>query len=269
MFSLVKAAEGPLVAVALHNGHDLRPEIARKMALPERDRLREEDPYTGRWTEIGDTRIIVQRSRFEHDLNRPRDTAVYRRPDDAWGLQLWNEELTDEEVARSLSSYDRFYQECYRCFSDLEKQFGFFVVYDLHSYNHRRGGPNGPAADPSSNPEVNVGTGSLDRDRLGAVVDTFIQDLRAFDFLGRSLDVRENVKFLGRHLARWTHEHFPVSACVLALEFKKFWMDEWTGELHQEQFDAITRALRATTANVVAAARRISGAAPGGGRQAS
>jgi len=124
-------------------------------------------------------------------------------------------------------------------------------------------------ADPSSNPEVNVVTGSLDRDRWGAVVDTFIHDLRTFDFLGRSLDVRENVKFLGRQLPRWTHENFPASACVLALEFKKFWMDEWSGELHQELFDAITRALRATTANVVAAARRVSGAGPGGGRQDS
>ena len=269
MFSLVKAAEGPLVAVAVHNGHDLRTEIGKKMALPEPDRLREEDPYTGRWTEIGDTRIIVRQSRFEHDLNRPRDTAIYRRPEDAWGLQMWSEELTDDEVARSLASYDSFYQACHRCFSELEKQFGFFVVYDLHSYNHMRNGPDGEAADPASNPEVNVGTGSLDRGRWGTVVDTFIEGMRSFDFLGRSLDVRENVKFLGRQLAKWTHENFPDSGCVLAVEFKKFWMDEWSGELHQEKFDAITRALGSTTAEVVAAARQASKPGPRAGQRST
>jgi len=269
MFSLVKATEGPLVAVAVHNGHDLRPEIAKKMALSEQDRLREEDPYTGRWTEIGDTRIIVRRSRFEHDLNRPRETAIYRHPEDAWGLQMWKEELTDDEVARSLSSYDSFYQACHRCFSEVKEKFGYFVVYDLHSYNHMRNGPGGAAADPASNPEVNVGTGSLDRGRWGPVVDAFIRNMRSFDFLGRSLDVRENVKFLGRQLARWTHENFPDSGCVLALEFKKFWMDEWSGEVHQEPFDAIMRALRSTTADVVEAARKASQTAPRSGQPAT
>lgn len=267
MFNLVKAAEGPLVAIAVHNGHDLRAEIGRKMQLPESDRLREEDPYTGRWTEVGDTRIIVNQSRFEHDLNRPRDTTIYRRPEDAWGLQMWSEELTDEEVARSLASYDSFYRACHACFSELKKQFGFFVVYDLHSYNHKRDGSSGQAADPSANPEVNVGTGTLDRELWGAVVDTFIQDMRSFDFLGRSLDVRENVKFRGRQLAQWTHENFPGSGCVLALEFKKFWMDEWSGRVDQEQFDAIPRALRSTTADVVAAARSCFETGSRGGRR--
>ena len=44
--------EGPLVAVALHAGHDLRPEVREIMNLTEEERLREEDPFTGEWTEI-------------------------------------------------------------------------------------------------------------------------------------------------------------------------------------------------------------------------
>ena len=53
------------------------------------------------------------------------------------------------------------------------------VAFDVHSYNHRRDGAGTPASDPVDNPEVNVGTGSLDRDRWGHVVDSFIDALAA------------------------------------------------------------------------------------------
>src|ERR687884_306413 len=56
-----------------------------------------------------------------------------------------------------------------------------FVVLDLHSYNHRRSGPEAPPADPAGNPEINVGTGSLDRERWGPLVDRFADDLRTVD----------------------------------------------------------------------------------------
>ena len=31
----------------------------------------------------------ARRSRFEVDLNRPREEAVYRVPEDCWGLDVW------------------------------------------------------------------------------------------------------------------------------------------------------------------------------------
>ncbi len=260
-FRIHTEREGPLVATAVHNGHELRDEIAVKMVLPESDRLREEDPYTGRWTEIGDTRIVVERSRFEADLNRPRETAIYVHPEDSWGLRVWKSDLTEAEIERSLAEYDAFYEQCGRIFSRLEKKFGFFVVFDLHSYNHLRSGPDSAPADPEQNPEVNVGTGSLNRTLWGPVVDRFIEEMRTFDFLGRSLDVRENVKFKGRQLAKWTHERFPKSGCVLAIEFKKFFMNEWTGEIHRGSYDAILRALRAAAPRVADEAGRVAGGA--------
>ena len=76
---LVEKADDPVVAVALHDGHGLREDVAALMALSDSDRLRKEDPFTGGWTSIAPTRVIAQRSRFEIDLNRPRDKAVYRR----------------------------------------------------------------------------------------------------------------------------------------------------------------------------------------------
>ncbi len=238
--------DSPIVATAIHDGHKLHPEIAEIMQLSDAERLREEDPFTGRWTQIADNRLIGTHSRFEVDLNRPRAKAVYIQPEDAWGLHVWKETPSKEVINTSLAYYDSFYEEARQLFADLERQFGKFVVLDLHTYNHRREGSNGPMADPELNPEVNLGTGTMERERWTPIIEGFMHDLRAFDFMGRHLDVRENIKFRGGQFARWTHENFPESACVLSVEFKKFFMDEWTGVADTDQLDAIHSSLAST-----------------------
>lgn len=247
----IAEGQGPIAATAIHDGHDLRDEVRRIMALGELDRLREEDPHTGIWTSVASTRIVVRRSRFEVDLNRPREQAVYRSPADAWGLSIWSQPPPDDLVARSLAEYDAFYTAAHRVFSEMERRFGRFVVLDLHSYNHRRAGANEPPEPAEGNPEVNLGTGSLDRSVWSGLVERFLADLRSFDFLGRHLDVRENVRFRGGRLSRWIHGSFPQSACCLAIEFKKFFMDEWTGEIDLEEFETISRALQATLPGLI------------------
>ncbi len=243
--------EGPIFATAIHAGHALRGELLPLMALDEATRLREEDPYTDYWVKIVPGWIVMTHSRFEVDLNRDRDEAVYRAPDMAWGLHLWKAPLSDEIVDHSLEEYDAFYDELEALLTRLANHYQHFVIFDIHAYNYRRQGPEGPPADPSLNPEVNVGTGTLNRKLWGHIVDRFIKDLRNFEFLGRHLDVRENVKFKGRHLARWIHDKFPNSACVLSIEFKKFFMDEWTGEADEKLLRAIREALRSTIPGIL------------------
>lgn len=243
----------PVVAVALHDGHDVRPEVAALFAISEADRWREEDPFTANWTAVGDTRIVGKRSRFEFDLNRPREKAVYLKPEDAWGLHVWHSVPSPEIIARSLAEYDAFYATVKRVFADLERRFGRFVVYELHTYNHRRLGPQALPADPSYNPEVNLGTGRMNRNYWKPVVERFLGDLQEFDFLGRQLDVRENVRFQGGYFPYWVHQTFPQSACVLSIEVKKFFMDEWSNELDHQQMEAIRCALQSTVPGVLAA----------------
>ena len=243
---IVKEGSSPIVATAIHDGHELREEVRERMVLPEADRLREEDPYTGRWAEIAPTRLIARRSRFEVDLNRAREKAVYRRPEDCWGLEVWNGELPEDVVSRSLDEYDAFYAEARRVIQGVVDAHGCAVILDLHTYNHRREGPDGPEADPETNPEVNIGTGSVDRSVWGNLVNGFMEDVRAYDFGGRHLDVRENVKFRGANFARWVHATWPGRACDIAIEFKKFFMDEWTGEFFEEPCRHITGALQNT-----------------------
>ncbi|MDH3285218.1 MAG: N-formylglutamate amidohydrolase [Acidobacteriota bacterium] len=249
--------DGPIVATAIHDGHALREEVAALTALSDGDRLREEDPYTGEWTKVAATRLVATRSRFEVDLNRPRDKAVYAKPADAWGLDLWKKPPSEALLGRSLEVYDAFYAELSRVLTGLIQRFGGVVVLDLHSYNHRRDGPAGPEADPSQNPEVNVGTGTLDRERWAPVVDRCIADLQTHDFLGRSLDVRENVKFRGGNMSRWINQNFNGRACSIALEFKKFFMDEWSGEIEKQSYDQIAPALRSSASGLRRELRRV------------
>ncbi len=243
--------EGPLVAAAIHAGHAIRDEAAAHLALEEGGRLREEDPFTDAWTEIAPTRVVALRSRFEVDLNRPREKAVYRRPEDAWGLKVWTSELPETVIAESLAEYDAFYAAMRDLLKQVEHDSGRFFVFDLHSYNHRRDGQDVPAAEESNNPQVNIGTGTMNCALWAPVVERLASDLRAYDFPGGRLDVRENVKFRGGHFSRWVNETFPHTGCALALEFKKFFMDEWTGEADRHLLRAIGDALRSTTQGVL------------------
>ena len=243
--------KGPLVASAIHSGGEVRNDLANGFKLDITQRKREEDPFTEIWTSVGDSRIIVHTSRFEVDLNRPRDKAVYVNPEDAWGLDIWKTPPGEEDINNSLEKYDEFYEEVKTLFRGLRDEHGKFFVYDIHTYNHMRDGTSGPPADPEANPEVNIGTGNLDRDKWGALVDRFMNDLSSFDYEGRKLDVRENVKFRGGQFSKWIGENFPGSACCIAVEFKKFFMDEWTGIPDMNQVELINKALHSTAPGVL------------------
>jgi N-formylglutamate amidohydrolase len=238
--------ETPVIATAIHAGHDVRPAVAGCLAIDEATRLREEDPYTDRLAALVPSHVLVSRSRFEIDLNRPRDKAIYLEVADSWGIQVWREPCSDELVAGSLAAYDRFYAALDRLLQDRVRRRGGFVVLDLHSYNHRRGGADGEPADPAGNPEINLGTGTVDRARWGALVDRFAADLAACRVGGHRLDVRENVKFRGGAMSAWINQRFAGAGCALAIELKKTFMDEWTGELDTVQLAELGRALTAT-----------------------
>lgn len=248
---------GPLIATAVHDGHETREDVAKHIALSDLEQLREEDPFTGQWANVAPIRIVGTRSRFEVDLNRPRENAVYRKPEDAWGLTVWKDDPANEMFETSLAQYDAFYSAMHEFFTAIVEQHGHFVVFDLHTYNHRRQGPDGPVADPDANPQVNLGTGTMDRHRWGSVVDAFTDSLRSFDFPGGPLDVRENVKFRGGNWPRWIHENFPTTGVAIAIEFKKFFMDEWSGEPNEAMVAAIGDALQSTVPAVLGSLKSI------------
>jgi N-formylglutamate amidohydrolase len=233
----------PILAAAIHAGHSLRPEIAERIALDEEIRFREEDPYTDLLTGVVPFRVVVNRSRFEIDVNRPRGEAIYAGPDEAWGLQVWKEPLDPEAVETSLDIYDWFYEEIGQRLDALAALTPF-VVLDIHSYNHRRDGPDHPPADPSANPDINIGTGSLDRTYWASLVDRFTGDL--LSALPSTATVAENVRFKGGYFSQWIDERYAGRGCALALEFKKIFMDEWSGEVNLAHVGRLREALLST-----------------------
>lgn len=258
----VRYGDGPIVAVAVHDGHEVRPEIAERLALSEADRLREEDPFTSQWTSIAPTRIIGLRSRFEVDLNRTRDDAVYRTPADAWGLDVWNRSLEPDVVGRSLAIYDAFYDFMFALLSGIEQRHGAFFVYDLHSYNHHRAGATSAFAEVLENPQINICTGGMDLDRCEGIVNCFEGTMQAFDFPGGRLDVRRNVRFHATRFSRWVHESFPGTGVSLGIEVKKFYMNEWTGEADKNVVAAIGSALESTVRPIESALGKYPSSSP-------
>ncbi|MFC0359263.1 N-formylglutamate amidohydrolase [Kytococcus schroeteri] len=253
---LVGDFSGQLVGTSIHAGHGLREETAAAMVLDEDTRFREEDPFTDRIAAGAPARVLVHHSRFEVDLNRPREEAVYRSPEDAWGLDVWADGTLDEDVAaRSLEQYDRFYADLAERLDELAAR-GPFVVYDVHSYNHRRNGADAEPEPVEENPQVNLGTGTVDA-HWRPVVDAFTRSLGSQEVDGERIDVRENVKFEGRALAWFVHERYPSTGLCLALEFKKLYMDEWTGRPDDAHVEQLQRALTATHEPVLAALREV------------
>jgi N-formylglutamate amidohydrolase len=253
--SFTSPGADPILATAIHSGHDLRPELAAIVALDEMDRLREEDPHTGWVVSRFPANVVVHRSRFEVDLNRPRSEAVYRTPEEAWGLHIWSRPLTEGEVDDSLHLYDSFYADLASNLDEAVSRFGGFVLYDIHSYNHRRAGADARPDPASANPTINLGTGTLP-EKWRLVAEAFVESMRGSSFDGAPLDVRENVRFQGGQLTSWVHDNYTEKGCALAIELKKVFMDEWSGELDQVRLEQLGRALLASTDPVIEAFSR-------------
>ena len=243
---------GPVIATAIHDGHELRPAVAEAMHLPDADRLREEDPFTGQAVIGVPTHIVVHRSRFEFDLNRAAEAAVYRTPEQSWGLQVWRSDPGDSLISESLAIHAAYYRTLRALLDGIAEDHGRFVLIDVHSYNHRRDGPDRPAMPQEDAPDINIGTFSMPRTEWAFLLDPLMHAMRDFDFNGRKLDVRENVAFQGKgEQARFVHERYPGVGCAIALEFKKFYMDEWTGKPDPAELEAM-RAFITHSAQVAA-----------------
>jgi hypothetical protein len=124
------------------------------------------------------------------------------------------------------------------------------VVYDIHSYNHQREGQ-GKIADPSTNPDVNLGTANMNREVWESVVSATSECFKRFDYNGRTLDVRENIKFKGGYFGKWLFEQYADKICPISIEFKKLFMDEQTGKGFENEIILISDMVHASVHHVL------------------
>src|SRR5690606_14970951 len=122
----------PIITAAIHDGHAIAMPLLAYAHLQEHERFREEDPYTAYLANVAANRIVVETSRFQVDLNRRREEAVYRSPDAAWGLTVWQPALPESMVSQLLAGYDRFYRGVAQLIEQTIALFGKFVVLDIH-----------------------------------------------------------------------------------------------------------------------------------------
>lgn len=237
----LKEGDGPVIATAIHDGHTVREDVLQHMEICDADRLREEDPFTGIWAGAFPTQLIVHNSRFEVDVNRPRDIAIYKTPTQSWGLKVWKDQLPEELIAQTELYYDAFYLELTELIERKLEQHPYVFVFDIHSYCHQRQGPEMPFDPPEKNPEIDLvnETTNFDYNRFGNLWNRLHREIGRFDYFGRSLDVQANVRFQLAYLSTWLHKHFPNRVCAIQFEVKKFFMNEWTGQPYPEVIDKI------------------------------
>lgn len=226
---------GFFVCTAIHDGHQLRSALAKNCALSESERLYEEDPFTGEMISSMPITLIGLDSRYEYDLNRPEESAVYT---EAWGKQVWAKPLDESELQISLNKHALFYRILGALIKKIEKLHGNCLVYDLHSYNHLR------MDNELSPPTFNVGTEQLDSIRWGLVIKHWSKSLGMADLPNTETRSAIDEVFFGRgYLATFIKQNFKHTL-ALPTEVKKVFMNELNGESYPLVLDGLKSALK-------------------------
>lgn len=227
----VHLADSPFWVFAIHDGHQVDPAVGQFILLDENQRLREEDPYTASMAELPVNQLFVATSRFQLDINRKEEDAVYLRPEQAWGLNVWKDTLPSTILQQLYDEHRNFYQQLDSYIQHTIDKQGFFVAFDVHTYNAQRINEEQPI-DKTPNPQINLGT-HYNSKQWRPVIDAFIESVQSQQLLGEAIDIRENVKFKGGYLAQHILQKFGDRGCVLSIEFRKDFMNEWTGLPYQ------------------------------------
>jgi hypothetical protein len=235
--------------IAIHAGSNVRDEILTAMKVSRADRYREEDPYTGHFIRDFPIRIIARDSRFEYDINRDRGKAIYETPQMAWGLEVWNQPLTSKDIEKSMTKYDEFHGLMDIVTAYLLKQNRYAVIFDVHSYNYQR--EEKVSWQMDEKPVINIGTGPVNRELFGNVIDDLLGSLNGLSIAGHPISARENVVFKGGGLSRRLSPAYYDQLLILAIEFKKIFMDEWSGRLYEDTLGQLADAFSLGVKQVV------------------
>ena len=214
---------------AVHDGHQFRKELWENCKHTEYERWFEEDPETKEMVKDHPIVIAGCDSRFEYDLNRAPESAIY---DDAWGKQLWFNPLAEDLKEKSLQKHTNFYKVVNALVSKLEELFGICVVYDMHSYNWKRW--------TREVPTWNLGTSNIDNDRFGNEVETWREILSKVPFpRAISSSSKINDTFQGNgYFLKYITQNFN-NTLVLATEIAKVYCDELEYVIYPEVVNTV------------------------------
>jgi len=219
---------------AVHDGHQFRKELWENCIHTEYERWYEEDPETKNMVESHPIVIAGCDSRFEYDLNRTPEEAVFET---AWGKQLWKQPLSVNQKQKSQNKHDNFYKVVFALVTKLEEKHGICVVYDMHSYNWKRW--------DREVPTWNLGTSNVDHERFGADIESWRQRLSEFEFPHHIKSTSKiNDTFQGNgYFLKFITKHFQ-NTLVLATEIAKVYCDEYDYIIYPEVVSAVEAQLQ-------------------------
>jgi uncharacterized protein (TIGR02421 family) len=237
-FQIKIARYAPFCCTSVHSGGKLRPELQRKIAINDYQRWYEEDPFTDDFIKSMPITIIGLDSRYEYDLNRAPNECIYT---EAWGKMVWKRKLSATEIKTSKQKHANYYAVLHALITKLEQKFGACVVYDIHSYNHKRW--------EREVPLFNVGTERIDNVRFAGIVDNWADELAKVALTGIENTIALNDVFrgLGYNLEYIT-QNFK-STLVLATEIKKVYCDELTGDIYPKIIKELQQQLKIAILN--------------------
>ncbi len=218
---------------AIHDGHQFRHELWANCLHTEYERWFEEDPATKQMIQSHPLVISGCDSRFEYDLNRAPEDAVFET---AWGKQLWRKPLAEVMKKKSLQKHHNFYRVTHALLKKLEELFGVCVVYDIHSYNWKRW--------DREVPTWNLGTSNVDRDRFGDSIEqwrTMLEKIKLPNSIVSTSKINDTFHGNGYFL-KYITQNFK-NTLVLATEVKKMYCDELNQIIYPEVVNAIEKAL--------------------------
>ena len=224
----------PYVCGAVHDGHQFRRELWENCIHTEYERWFEEDPATKEMIQTHPIVISGMDSRFEYDLNRAPESAIY---EDAWGKQLWKHPLSDVMKQKSLAKHTNFYKVVHALIEKLEEKFNVSIVYDMHSYNWKRW--------EREVPTFNLGTGNVDNERFGKTIELWrnmLSEIKLPNGIAASSKINDTFQGNGYFL-KYITQHFS-NTLVLATEVKKIYCDEINQIMFPEVVSAIEHALK-------------------------
>lgn len=228
----------PYCCTAIHDGSNLRSDLRKKMALDEYARWYEEDPFTGAFIASMPITLVGHDSRFEYDLNRSPETAVYK---EAWGKNVWTTPLSSKEIQASKLKHSNYYKVTHALVTKLEEIFDGCVVYDIHSYNFERWDRKVPL--------FNIGTENIDSKKYGEAIEHWKNELAHIVIDGVENTTAINDVFHGRgYNLEFITKNFNKTL-VLATEVKKVYCNELTGAAYPKIVKALQENLKHAIVN--------------------
>ncbi|TCK69262.1 N-formylglutamate amidohydrolase [Winogradskyella wandonensis] len=219
---------------AVHDGHQFRKELWDNCLHTEYERWYEEDPETKAMIASHPIVIAGCDSRFEYDLNRTPEEAVFET---AWGKQLWKTPLPDTQKKVSQQKHANFYKVVAALISKLEEKFGICIVYDMHSYNWQRW--------DREVPTWNLGTSNVDNERFGTCIEDWRKALATIHLPhGIKQTSAINNTFYGNgYFLKFITQNFK-NTLVLATEIAKVYCDEYNQIIYPEVVSAVEKQLK-------------------------